>query len=131
MRRALLWALVACIGLAFGGQALAQDGTVPDAKQQMKELNTQMRNLHKQLSQAQGKAGIFKDPEVVDLKKAMDEARKAFMQKLAEKSSANPETAELMKQLDETRQKYNDLRKAARPAGKPRPKKPRKDAPPA
>lgn len=101
-------------GLAFTGGASAQEEGgqgKEEFKKKSDELKAKQRELYKGLSTH--KKEVMKDPEITELKKALDE-------KINEKLAAIPEAKKLLDEMETLKKQMNEL--------KP-PKQPRKEKP--
>jgi hypothetical protein len=98
-----------------------------------KELQKQSRDVWMELRKVMGQLGKLKrkvaaDEEVKELKKALDEAQKAYNEKVEEKLAADPEGKELVakkNELDAKRKDIQDKMRKLRSKGR----KPKKDKP--
>ena len=89
------------------GEAAGNDKAA-ELKQQMNTVRGELRALGKQMNNF--KKQCYKDPEIQELKKAMDEARKAYEAKFREKIAAMEGGAELIAKEDDLKAKIHAIK---------------------
>ena len=103
--------------------ASAQEAGGDAAKEQIKELKTQQRQLRTKLMACQKK--FQKDEEIVALRKAAAQANKAVQDKIKEKTLADPEGAAILQEMEALTAKMKELmpKKVRKPRAPKRKKK--------
>ncbi len=118
--------LAVLVALSLTGMGIrAAEGGAEAIKQQMNEMKTKARDLNKRIATIKRK--FAKDEEVLQVKQAMDEARKAYEEKLREKVASDPEGQALLQEEETLKQQQaeltkqlKELKKQDKPAKKPK-----------